>query len=214
LRRPLVRDITLSHAGHRVHVLDQPGRWMSGAQLEALQRDLTHIAGDTCDDALTQRVLDGGRSVLRNRLVVVAYDGLGAPAAFTAMLYLPFAHDGAVEPVIHIGGVHPPGSTSLGPLDGPTLRRALVLPLLNQRRFELAITTVASAVPTTSTDFETVCADDTRRGAHALVVAALAEQIRARLQPAERDATLLVGRTRAFLPALWPSRMRARREVA
>jgi 1-acyl-sn-glycerol-3-phosphate acyltransferase len=147
LRRPWLRRAKFSN--HRdaaiIHVFDQPGRWMSGAELEELQQDLSAIAADAIDEPLTYGIFSGRRSAFTNRVVALAYNKRREPIGFTAMVYLPYVRGGQIEPVIHLGLTMIRRAYHSRRLQTPLFRRVFLLPVLNQRRIEFTITNIAAS---------------------------------------------------------------------
>ncbi|KAK4534280.1 hypothetical protein CDCA_CDCA01G0305 [Cyanidium caldarium] len=168
VRMPLIRSWTSPlHSGYVSRTVDQPGRWMSDSQLNALVDEMVQVARDSMDE-LPQYGVFGDRAHIRralsNRIVTLAYDVHGVPCAFTAMVYLPLCPAATTTPaVLPVGGfgwMHAPARDSfvihLGltmisrkhrgrRIQSPVFSKCLSLPLFNQRRLGFTVTNIGAS---------------------------------------------------------------------
>lgn len=142
---PLVRFWTSPlPQGRYVRTYDQPGRWMTDAQLTELQEQLEEISVSSIGSIPTHRLFDRrpgvAREVFSNRVVSVAHDREG-PLGFTAMVYL----DCQSDVVIHLGltmmGMRGRGKR----LQSALFTKSLLLPVINLCRTSYHVTNVAAS---------------------------------------------------------------------
>ena len=148
LERPLIREteVSLWRGRYVIRIFDQPGRWMIRSRLDALTADLRVVAEDGMDDVPTYGVFTGRRSAFANRVIAVAYHGeSGRPVAFTAMVYLPVSTPRGIETVIHLGLTIIARAHRGQRLQTPLFRKIFLLPILNQRRLEFTMTSIAAS---------------------------------------------------------------------
>lgn len=140
---PVVRFWTspLPH-GRFVRTYDQPGRWMTDAQLDKLCATLEQVATSSIGSLPTHRLFDrvNSRSVFSNRIVSIAYDNDG-PLGFSAMVYL----DCVTDTVIHLG-LTMIGRRGRGKrLQSALFTKSLLLPIVNLCRTTYNVTNCAAS---------------------------------------------------------------------
>lgn len=150
LRLPLVRywASPLPHA-RLVRTFDQPGRWMSDAELLRLHAVLRRVAIDSIGALPTHRLFPAGhapcprhlRDVFANRVVSVVLDAHG-PLGFTAMVYLPCP---GARVVVHLGLTMLAARARGRRLQTSLFTKCLVLPLLNLGRMGYVVTNCAAS---------------------------------------------------------------------
>lgn len=148
LRKPWKRRWRHVVAGGEVliDVVDQPGRWMSDAQLTRLQDELSEVAEISLDERLAYGVFSRTRSAFRNRVIAVAYAAqTGRPCAFTAMVYLPLVRGRKTETIIHLGLTMIAPSSRGQRLQTPLFQRIFLSPIVNQFRTSFVVTNIAAS---------------------------------------------------------------------
>lgn len=147
LSKPWKKQWTTGGKGDfRFEVHDQPGRWMSAFQLNQLHQDLLHVGINGMGEPPDYGIFLGEREMYRNRIICVAYhQETNEPAAFTAMVYLPFHSERGMGPLIHLG-LTVIGTSFRGMrLQTSLFKRVMSLALLNLQTIEAAITNIAAS---------------------------------------------------------------------
>lgn len=148
LKPPIKRSSSGRLPGGRysVHVYDQPALWMPYARLQNLHDALLHVARHTMDEVPTYGMFAGDYQAYRHRIVGVVYDvETNEPAAFTAMVYLPYEAYGRRELVVHLGLTMIAQAHRKRRLQTPLQRRLFTLLLVNQRRLGVTVTNIAAS---------------------------------------------------------------------
>lgn len=148
LKRPLKRQATFSikKKAYTVKVYDQPGRWMSEQELNDLFEDLVDIANGSLDRIPTYGIFSKERAAFENRIIAIAYDNKdNSPAAFTAMVYLPYQQKNKVFPIVHLGLTMIRKRQRGNRLQTPLFKKIFLLCLLNQRCISFTITNIAAS---------------------------------------------------------------------
>lgn len=140
---PLVRFWTSPlPRGRYVRTYDQPGRWMTDAQLHELHGILETIAVSSIGLAPSHRLFQKSiaREALSNRIISIAHDSEG-PLGFTAMVYLEYPGD----LVMHLG-LTMMGQRGRGKrLQSALFTKSLLLPVVNLFRMWYFVTNVAAS---------------------------------------------------------------------
>lgn len=148
LKAPWLRTLNSHVFGtpYTIRSFDQPGRWMSDAQLNALVEDLHHVAAGAMDEVPTYGVFAGRRRSFENRVIAVAYHAKTRKAVgFTAMVYLPYEQGDSVEPLVHLGLTMIRRDCRGQRLQTPLFKRVFLMPFLNQRRGGFIVTNIAAS---------------------------------------------------------------------
>lgn len=143
LMAPLVRFWTSPLPNGRfVRTYDQPGRWMTDQQLEALRHTLEDVAKSSIGTVPTHRLFDKryARQVYSNRIISIAHDDDGS-LGFSAMVYMECSGD----VVIHLG-LTMMGKRGRGKrLQSALFTKCLLLPVANLCRASYHVTNVGAS---------------------------------------------------------------------
>jgi hypothetical protein len=143
---PIVRawESPLSR-GHIVKTFDQPGRWMTDAQLETLRETLLDVARNAMDVVPQHRLFSQAdtRAVFSNRIVSVAFDADDNPIGFTAMVYLPYPPGDVI--LIHLGLTMISIKARRTRLQSPMFIKCFSHSILNMCRTSFMVTNIAAS---------------------------------------------------------------------
>lgn len=125
-----------------VKTYDQPGRWMTDAQLQQLFQQLRQIAENSIGSVPTHRLFNEEicRQVFTNRIVAIVYDQSG-PIGFTVMVYLPY--DGDV--IVHLGLTMMDRRARGQRLQSVLSFKALATQLINMCRISCVVTNIGAS---------------------------------------------------------------------
>lgn len=88
----------------RIHVLENPGRWMPPEEFAPLLAGMRELTRRGIGDDLHYGVLSGDPERLRNTIITLLYDrASGAMVAFNALSYMPLELRGQETQAVHLG---------------------------------------------------------------------------------------------------------------
>lgn len=88
----------------RIHVVENPGRWMDPAAIASLLAGMREVTRRSIGEDLDYGVLSGAPERLRNAVITLLYDrSSGALVAFNALSYMPIELRGEQTQAVHLG---------------------------------------------------------------------------------------------------------------
>lgn len=97
-------DVAIRSGDLRVHIMERPALWMQDAEIAALQDKLRHIAARTLPEGdLTYGVFAPNGAGLRETVITLVTDKVGAPVAFNALAIMTVDVAPQPQQVLHLG---------------------------------------------------------------------------------------------------------------